>query len=136
MVDYGVVPGCKILDTSTQCVGTAEPCFGKEQDACGTVPGCSWGEACIGGALECSDAFDCGSCNAVPGCACNTDGSCQGTASFDCTVNQDEQRCIAWGRNQDMCSWYHETCHGNPTPCSDLAPTACAKTTGCELQTK
>ncbi len=134
--DYGVVPGCEVLSTSAQCVGTPEPCFGTgdDQKSCEATPGCQYGEACIGGTLKCSDAFDCGSCNGIPGCTCNQDGSCEGSASFDCTANDGQSHCISWGKNLDLCSWSYETCHGTPTACSDLPIADCTATAGCQLQ--
>jgi hypothetical protein len=132
--DYGIVPGCNVLTTAAKCVGSAAPCAGKAEAACGKTPGCNWGEGCVGGALTCGDAFDCTGCNAAPGCACNQDGTCLGTSSFDCTIFDHLETCQAWGKDLELCSWANATCNGKPTQCSDLALFDCPNTPGCQIQ--
>ncbi len=132
--DYGVVPGCEILSTDSKCVGTAGSCAAKTHLDCGRTPGCTWGPGCVGGALTCGDAFDCTGCNAAPGCACNQDGSCLGSSSFDCTMFDHVETCQAWGSNLDLCNWAQQTCNGKPTQCSELSLFDCANTAGCQIQ--
>ena len=136
LADYGVTPGCKLLSSSARCVGSATPCAAKTQSACGNTPGCSWAAGCVGGALECADAFDCTGCNAAAGCSCNQDGSCLGSASFDCTMFDHLESCQAWGRDLELCHWAQKTCNGTPTQCSELSLFDCVGTAGCEIQEK
>jgi hypothetical protein len=136
LADYGVVPGCDLTDTPLNCTGTRAPCRDMDSVSCEAAPGCMVSAGCEGGAVSCGKLTGaCSFCGDVDGCGDCGEGSASCAGSSSCVAQQSSYACERVKQlGMGDCQWVEGLCMGEPTPCDELPPEACASAPGCELQ--
>jgi hypothetical protein len=130
--DYGVVPGCDLLDKPLGCMGTPMPCSERNEVTCTQDKQCTLSSAdtCVGGPLSCSLFTACpdGYCTLI-------NRQCVGTTSCEARRSSAECGYVARFYPNSPCVWKTVyTCSGAVKPCSEYAPELCESVAGCHLQ--
>jgi hypothetical protein len=130
--DYGVVPGCDLLDQPRSCVGTPMPCSERDEVTCTQDKQCTLSseDKCVGGPLSCRLFTACpdGYCTLV-------NYQCAGTTSCEAHRSSTECGYVAKFYPSSPCVWKTVyTCSGSVKPCSGYAAEACESVAGCHLQ--